>query len=125
MCLCVGMGVGAWCVCVCVCVCVRCAPLKVARADEITSSDILLKKADDSPKTESNRAQNTANDFGVFWFFFSNIFLWALWVLIIPKWPFKVPVHIPILFGSFLELPQFHQIWILGPLIYYGNTLKI
>ena len=34
----------------------------------------------------------------MFWFF--------LWALIIPKWLIKVPGHIPIVFGTFLELPK-------------------
>ena len=37
------------------------------------------------------------------WFF--KVILWYFVVLIMSTWPIKVPGHIPILFGSFLELP--------------------
>ena len=42
-----------------------------------------------SPKTVSNRAQNTVKQLAVFYVFLSVLMylLWFLWVLIIPEWP--------------------------------------
>ena len=42
-----------------------------------------------------------------FWFsWFFDGFWMVFWGLIIPKWLIKAPGHIPLLFGSFLELPK-------------------
>ena len=52
-------------------------------------------------------AQNTANELGDFLFFV--FFMYARGLLgfkIIPKWVMLTPGHIPILFGSFLALPE-------------------
>ena len=59
-------------------------------------------------KTGSNRAQNTANKLRDLLFLLGLliIFYGIFGVLNIPKWLIKVPGHIPILFGWFLDLPK-------------------
>ena len=47
-----------------------------------------------------------------------------LWVLIIPKWLIKVPGHIVICFGTFLELREMIPNMDPDLLIYYENTLN-
>ena len=62
-----------------------------------------------------------------FFVFFSWLrywFLGFLWIVIIPKWLSEVSGHIPIFFGTFWNFQTVDQIWPLGPLIYYQNTLK-
>ena len=56
---------------------------------------------------------------------FRFCFLGVSWFLIIPKWLIKASGHIPIFFGTFLELQKINQIWTCPPLIYHRNTLKI
>ena len=57
---------------------------------------------------------NGGTYFGQFLFFsYFVIVCWGCYkVLIIPKWLFKVPGHIPIFVGTFLELPIFVGIFL-------------
>ena len=56
---------------------------------------------------------------------FLMILVGLLWFLIIPKWPIKASGHIPILFGTFLELQKMAPNLVHGPPSYYKNILKI
>ena len=80
-----------------------------------------------SPKTVSNRAQNTATILSDLLFslgFF--IYVLVFWgALIIPKWLILIPGHIAILVGWFLELPKIRSNLALGPHTYHQNISKI
>ena len=82
------------------------------------------------PNTGSNSAQNTANILGVFLDFLGclmySLIFWGF--LILPKWLINDSRHIPILFGSFMELPKcspnLAPYTLYSNHIHYGNIFK-
>ena len=70
-----------------------------------------------------NRAKNTATHFTRFvwcpWFL--NVFFGFLGSLIVPRWLIHDSWHIPIRFGTFLELPKTDNKGTIGPFIYHQN----
>ena len=72
---------------------------------------VLLQHAETGPETTCPMGGNRENNLGDFRFFFFICYgiVWVFGVYIIPKWLIKVPGHIAILFGWFLEVPTFCQ----------------
>ena len=80
---------------------------------EISKKEYIPSTPLSGPKTRSRRGQNTANIlsdlmvFSVFYYIYIYIYIcFVFGILTIPKGLIKVPGHIPIPFGSFLELPE-------------------
>ena len=87
-----------------------------------------FRNLDREPKTESNRAQNTATKLRDVLFFLGVLKMFyglfgIIGVLIIPKWLIKVPGHIPLLLTTFWNFRNVHQTWTF-PFLFYVEMLQ-